>query len=158
MYVYCVANLIGQYSSSVKISSLSFLQLIFILDSHHKLTCWRIVTHGRIDGYSRLIVYFQCATNNKATTVYEQFLKAVQQCHLPSRVRSDQGMENILVARHMIEKRGSQRRSMITGASTHNQRIERLWRDMHKSATILYYKFYFMEQSGILNPLNEHHL
>ena len=95
----------------------------------------------------------------KATTVYEQFLKAVQQYHLPFRVRSDQGMENILVARHMIEKRGSQRRSMITGASTHNQGIERLWRDMHKSATILYYKlFYFMEQSGILDPLNEHHL
>ena len=28
---------------------------------------------------------------------------------------------------------------MITGCSTHNQRIERLWRDMHKSATVMYY-------------------
>ena len=122
-----------------------------IADSHHKLIRWRIVTHGGIDGYSRLIVYLQCATNNEATTVYEQFLKAIQQYHLPSRVRSDQGIENILVARHMIEKRDSQRRSMITGPSTHNQCIERLWRDMHKSATILYYKlFYFMEHMSTI--------
>ena len=79
--------------------------------------------------------------------------------YILSRVCSDQGVENILVARHMIEKRGSQRHSIITGASTHNQRIERLMRDMHKSATILYYKlFYFMEHIGLLDPLNEHHL
>ena len=60
------------------------------------------------------------------------------------------------VARHMIEKRGSDRRSMLTGSSTdHNQRIERLWRDMHSSATLLYYRlFYHMEQQDILDPLN----
>ena len=59
--------------------------------------------------------------------MYAQFLKAVEQYHLPSRIRSDQGTENVLVARHMIEVRGATRHSMITGASTHNQRIERLW-------------------------------
>jgi len=91
--------------------------------------------------------------------VYELFLKAIQTYHLPSRVRSDKGVENVLVARHMIEKRGAQRHSMITGSSTHNQRIERLWWDTHRSVTVLYYKlFYFMEHHGLLDCLNEHHL
>lgn len=74
-------------------------------------------------------------------------------------MRSDQGLENILVARHMVDKRGAERHSMITGSSTHNQRIERLWRDMHRSVTVLYYRlFYFMEHHNLLIPLNEYHL
>ena len=117
------------------------------------------MTHGAIDGYSRLIIYLQCTPNNRASTVYEIFLGAVGRYNLPSRVRSDQGLENISVAAHMIEKRGSERRSMLTGSSTHNQRIERLWKDMHSSTTILYYKiFYFLEEQGLLNSLDELHL
>ena len=120
---------------------------------------WRIVTHGAIDGYSRLIVYLHTSTNNKSRTVYELFLSALAKHKLPSRVRSDQGTENILVAQHMLEERGAERHSMITGCSVHNQRIERLWRDMHKSATLLFYKlFYYMEHHAILDHLNERHL
>jgi len=71
----------------------------------------------------------------------------------------DQGGENTLVVRHTIEHRGAARRSMITGSSMHNQRIEKLWRDLHRSVTVLFYKlFYFMEQNGLLDHLNEKHL
>ena len=90
-------------------------------DGHHKLVRWKFVTHAGIDGYSRLIVYVKCSTNNRASTVYELFLAAIQQYHLPSRVRSDQGRENVLVVQHMIEHRGAERNSMITGSSVHNQ-------------------------------------
>ena len=92
---------------------------------------------------------------NRASTVYNLFLEAVNQFGLPSRVRSDQGRENVMVARHMLEYGGAERRSMITGASIHNQRIERLWRDMFRCATKLYYKlFYFLEYQGLLITTN----
>ena len=65
----------------------------------------------------------------------------------------------MLIAQHMIQHRGESRNSMIVGSSVHNQRIERLWKDMHKCVTSLYYRlFYFMEQNDLLHPLNEKHL
>ena len=82
-------------------------------------------------------------SNVKSTTIYESFIGAVREYHLPSRVRSDQGGENLLISQHMIEQRGPDRSSMIVGSSVHNQR---LWNDMHKCVTSLYYRlFYFME-------------
>ena len=56
--------------------------------------------------------------------VYELFLVAVQNFNLPLRVHSDLGHENVLVARHMIESRGSERHSMLTGSSTHTVKSE----------------------------------
>ena len=46
------------------------------IDGHHKLIRWRIVTHGGIDGYSRLIVYLKASSNNKSQTVLANFLRA----------------------------------------------------------------------------------
>ena len=91
--------------------------------------------------------------------MYASFLGVIRNYHLPSRVRSDQGGKNVLVSQHMIENRGSNRNSMIVGSSVHNQRIEKLWKDMHKSVTSLFYRlFYYMEQNDLLNPLEEKHI
>ena len=71
------------------------------IDLNHKLISWRFVIHGGIDGYSRAIVYLKCCTDNKVSTVIQYFEEGVQEFGIPSRVRGDQGMENVDMARYI---------------------------------------------------------
>jgi len=89
----------------------------------------KIIIHGAIDGFSRLIPYMRVSTNNTADTALEAFLMGVSQYGLPSRVRTDRGGENVRIAEYMLHHRGTGRGSIIMGRSVHNQRVERLWRD-----------------------------
>ena len=55
----------------------------------------------------------------------------------------------------MIENHSSTS-AVVTGSSTHNERIERLWQDVHRSVTTLFYDaFYRLESESKLDPLNE---
>ena len=100
------------------------------VDTNHKLVRWNFIIVGGIDVFSRLPVMLKCTDTNIADTLLMCFLEAVNTYGLPSRVRTDQGLENVKIADYMILRRGVDRGSAITGKSTHNQRIERLWRDV----------------------------
>ena len=72
------------------------------VDGNHNW--WRIIVHGGIDGVSRVVTYLQAATHNTAPSA---FLKGVASYGLPSRVRTDRGGENALIAEYMIQQRGA---------------------------------------------------
>ena len=107
------------------------------------------------------MVYLACHNDNRAETALPEFLGAVDNFGVPSRVPTDQGVENVDIARYMINhpERGEGRGSHITGKSVHSQRIERLWRYVYYACTYKYYAlFRFMEDIGILDVEDEVHL
>ena len=78
---------------------------------------------------------------------------------LSQRSRVDFGTENFDIARYMLEKRGLGRGSVITGRSVHNQRIERLWRDVNSAGLASFRETSFlMENSGLLNRDSDMHI
>ena len=129
---------------------------VWHVDTYHKLIRWRVVIQGGIDGFSRLITFLRASPNNESGSMFSAFGDAVNEFGLPSKVRSDHGGENILIARYMLDHPERGPGTMLTGKSTHNQRIERLWRDLFSGCVkFFYYFFYWLEDAGILNPDDE---
>ena len=69
---------------------------------NHKLIMWGFVIHGAIDGFSRNVVYLKCSTINMAAAILELFKNATNQFGIPSRVRADQGVENVDIAQSHV--------------------------------------------------------
>jgi hypothetical protein len=128
-------------------------------DSAHKLIRWKLIVHVCIDGFSRLLIYCNCCDNNKAETVLELFKNGTQRYGVPSRARCDYGLENLFVGQYMLEQRGPNRGSIITGSSVHNCRVERTHRDVYAGVLCFYAQLFTnLERSAILDPLDELHL
>lgn len=95
-----------------RIYRVPFVNALWHIDGHHKLIRWKIVIHGGMDGYSRMVVFLRAADNNLATTMLDAFLgkhepaSGVAEFGLPSRVRADYGRENWKVKELMEDRRG----------------------------------------------------
>lgn len=128
---------------------------VWHVDGNHKLIRWKYVIHGAVDGFSRVIPFLHCSTNNTAETVYYLFLSAVSLLGLPERVRTDGGGENVDVWEYMVQQHRDVN-SVIVGSSVHNVRIERLWRDVRRGVIDIYREtFSRLEEERILNPDND---
>lgn len=101
-------------------------------------------------------MYLHASDNNQANSVHRLFRQAVGVCGWPSRLRCDRGGENIDAAQAMLEARGTGQRRVLVGSSVHNQRVGSLWRDVFRCVCHYFYSlFYSMEDSGILNPIDD---
>ena len=76
----------------------------------------------------RKIMFLMCSTNNLAETYLNLFNSVINDNYglWRSRIRVDYGVETVLVCGEMVAHRCEGRGSFIAGASTSNQRIERL--------------------------------
>lgn len=116
-------------------------------DGCHHLIAYGIVSHGFIDGYSRLVVGLRDSTNNTADTVLQLFKMAAGTYGVPVRCRGDRGGENLEVAKHLAAHWNDANASTYQGLtvkrkvpltlcvifrSVHNTRIERLWGDLRR--------------------------
>ena len=120
---------------------------------------WNFVVHGCIDGFSRLITVLKVSSDNEAITALNYFVEGIKEYGVPSRLRMDKGSEFVHIRSLMDTLNGSNRGSHISGRSVHNQRIERLWRDVFLKVLQKFYKiFYHMEDHGIFEIGNPIHL
>ena len=139
-----------------RVYSVPFPNYIWHIDGNHKLVRWRLVVHHGIDRFSRLVVFAQCSSNNRAETVHSIFLKAIPIYSRPLKIRTDLGGENVDIWRDMVVSRGEESRPVLVGKSVHNQRIERHNRGLNEQLLSVFKgEFYQLESEGVLDVNND---
>lgn len=102
----------------------------------------------------RFITFLKASGNNLPETVFQLFEESCNKYGIPHMVRADRGGENVLVRDYMQIQKGPQ--GFISGRSVHNQRIERLWRDVYERVIVTYHDlFQNMEERGFIDINND---
>ncbi|XP_041446596.1 uncharacterized protein LOC121403094 [Xenopus laevis] len=141
---------------------------VWHIDGNDKLKFYGIWIHLCIDGFSRRVIWLNAGTTNrKPDIIGRYFLNAVDSANgCPRLVRSDRGIENVLVAifqtsfRYYHNDSCSGSKSFRFGKSVHNQRAECFFGHLKKSWISMWQQnFETMVAAEILdlsNPVNIH--
>ena len=133
-----------------------FPNFVWHIDGNHKLVRWRLVIHHAIDGFSRMVVFARCSSNNRAETNHNLCLQAIPKYGRPSKVRTDLGGENVDIWRDMTMFWGEANVPVLVGKSVHNQRIERYNRALNEQLLSTFrQQFYELESQGALDVNND---
>ncbi|KAI2644607.1 Adenylosuccinate synthetase [Labeo rohita] len=121
-----------------------------------------MVFHSCVDGYSQKII-LNVSTSTELPA-FRLFCVGVQTFGLPSRVRCDEGMENIEAGCFMLERTSLNRGSILTVRSAHNRRFERLWAELIRvtlNSVVILPNYVFISETTYLSlqdlfdPLSE---
>ena len=110
------------------------------IDGYDKLKPYGVSRHGCIHGFSLQIIWLKVAPSNKnPSTIASYYYSAVREMGgVPTRIRSDDNMENSIIETIQIFVRSAHDdefagiESFLKGTSPANQRIESFWSQLAK--------------------------
>ncbi len=126
-------------------------------DGHDKLKRFGFAIHACIDGYSRRVIWVNCASsNNDPSIIAYYYLRSVKQIGgCPFMMRTDCGTENVIAATMQCALRKTIR-GHTYGPSPHNQRIESWWSYLRRLRLQWWTDFFSdLEEAQILNVDHE---
>ena len=133
-----------------------FSNFVWHIDGNHKLVRWRLVIYHAIDGFSRMVVFARCSSNNQAETNHNLLLQAIPKYGRPSKVRTNLGGENVDIWRDMTTFWGEANVPVLVGKSVHNQMIERHNRALNEQLLLTFrQQFYELKSQGALDVNND---
>jgi hypothetical protein len=122
---------------------------VWSVDGHDKLAEYGFQIYGIIDAFSRYVLDIYVGISNRTqVSIQKFFLGCVRQFGFPKLVRSDKGMETLMMCVCQLLLRREDKpdlpfhKAYIFGPSTKNQRIEAWWNTLADGLTETWKKFF----------------
>ena len=133
---------------------------VWSVDGHDKLAAYGFQIYGIIDAFSRMIIGVYIGISNRTqVAVLAFFLRCVRHHGIPKLVRSDKGMETLLMCVAQVALRRAFKpalpfkKAYTFGPSTKNQRIEAWWNTLANGLTESWKKFFEqLHYSDLFDP------